>query len=345
MILLEDYQRRNMKKSILFSLFLSLLILCACTGGEQGKKRARIVASKGLPSELLLVVDKAIWESDLADSIKALVYGPVPGLPQAESFFRVTQILSPYYRQIYTTMHSQLFIHLEKGLKKPVLGISYDVVARPQIQVTLKAGTLDQLRTFLSSRGEHIRNVIEDAQLDMRQSALLKKHSPRVSADLEAVLGMTIKAPEQIRATKKGKDFLWAGTNLNEKDQNIVIYTYAWDGGDALTPWNFAQKRDSVMRQNIPGSEPDQWMQTTREEGIPVMTSVIRKMGGHVVQEVHGLWEMRNGALGGPFVSLCRIDTLGNRVIAAEGFVYSPSTDKRELVRELEASLRTLSAF
>ena len=100
MNLLEDYQKRNMKKSILFSLFLSLLILYACTGGEQGKKRARIVASKGLPSELLLVVDKAIWESDLADSIKALVYGPVPGLHQAESFFRFTQILSPYYRQI-----------------------------------------------------------------------------------------------------------------------------------------------------------------------------------------------------------------------------------------------------
>ena len=335
----------KMKKSVLFSLFLGLLIVWGCTGEQQEKKRARIVASKGLPSELLLVVDKPVWESDVADSIKALVQGPVPGLPQAESYFRVTQILSQYYKQIYTTMHSQLFIHLEKGLKKPVLGISYDVVARPQIQVTLKAGSLDQLRNFLSTRGEHIRNVIEDAQLNMRQATLQKKYSLRVAKDMEEVLGLTIRAPEQIRATKKGKDFLWAGTNLNEKDQNLVVYTYPWNGEDALTPWYFAEKRDSVMRQNIPGSEPDQWMQTTREEGIPVMTSVIREMGGHVVQEVHGLWEMRNGALGGPFVSLCRIDTLGNRVIAAEGFVYSPSTDKRELVRELEASLRTLSAF
>ena len=323
--------------------FMAVLLLAGCSSSASDKPR--IVASKGLPSELLLVVDKAVWQSDVADTLQAITQGDVPGLMQHEDYFRVTRIFSPYYVQKYTTMHSQLFITLDENLQKPLLGVSYDVVARPQIQVTVSAPNLDELRRILSTRAAQIRQLISDAQLDMRQSALLKKHSPRVSADLEAVLGMTIKAPEQIRATKKGKDFLWAGTNLNEKDQNLVVYTYPWNGEDALTPWYFAEKRDSVMRQNIPGSEPDQWMQTTREEGIPVMTSVIREMDGHVVQEVHGLWEMRNGALGGPFVSLCRIDTLGNRVIAAEGFVYSPSTDKRELVRELEASLRTLSAF
>jgi len=334
-----------MKKTALIKFLLCLLILSSCTGGQSGKRRARIVDSKGLPSELLLVVDKSIWESDVADSINALVKGPVPGLPQAESYFRVTQILSQYYKQIYTTMHSQLFFHLEKGLKQPVMGVSYDVVARPQIQVTVKAGSLDQLKSFLSTRGEHIRNVIEDAQLDMRQTALKKKYSLKVTQDLEKVLGMSIRAPEQFRATKKGKDFLWAGTNLNEKDQNLVVYTYPWEGDDVLTPWYFAQKRDSVMRENIPGSEPDQWMQTTREEELPILTSVMRELNGRTVQEVHGLWEMRNGALGGPFVSLSTIDTTARRVITAEGFVYSPSTNKRELVRELEASLRTLSAL
>ena len=68
----------KMKKSVLFSLFLGLLIVWGCTGEQQEKKRARIVASKGLPSELLLVVDKPVWESDVADSIKALVQGPNP---------------------------------------------------------------------------------------------------------------------------------------------------------------------------------------------------------------------------------------------------------------------------
>jgi hypothetical protein len=51
---------------------------------------------------------------------------------------------------------------------------------------------------------------------------------------------------------------------------------------------------------------------------------------------------MRNGALGGPFVSLTRVDTVSRKVVVGEGFVYSPSADKRDLVRQMEAVLRTL---
>jgi hypothetical protein len=51
---------------------------------------------------------------------------------------------------------------------------------------------------------------------------------------------------------------------------------------------------------------------------------------------------MRNGALGGPFVSLSSVDTVERKVIVGEGFVYSPSTDKRDLIRQMEAVLRTL---
>ena len=83
-------------------------------------------------------------------------------------------------------------------------------------------------------------------------------------------------------------------------------------------------------------------MQTAREEGEALVSGRIRSIQGRDVLEVRGLWEMRNGALGGPFVCLVQVDTVGRKVIVAEGFVYSPSTEKRELIRELEAALRTL---
>lgn len=323
--------------------FMGIALLMGCNpSGEKNAKKPRIVASKGLPSELLLVVDKAIWSSDVADSLKSLVEGPVPGLPQMESYFRLTQIQSQYYTRIYTTMHSQLFVHLDENLKQPIIGVSYDVIARPQIQVTVKAQNLNEMRRFLSTRGQQIRQLIADAQIDMRIAQLKKKPNAKVSKELKEVLGLKICAPGQIRATKRGRDFLWAGTNLNEKDQNLVVYAYPWDGRNILGAEYMAWKRDSVMQQNIPGGEPGQWMQTTRENGIPVLTSVVRNIGGKVMQEVHGLWEMRNGGIGGPFVSLTRIDTVNKRVLVAEGFVYSPGTDKRELVRELEAAIRTL---
>ena len=99
------------------------------------------------------------------------------------------------------------------------------------------------------------------------------------------------------------------------------------------------------MKANIPGSREDQWMETVREGDEPIVSSRRRMAGKTLVQEIRGLWQMRNGALGGPFVSVARIDTPRSRVIVGEGFVYSPNTDKRELVRKLEASLRTLTCI
>jgi len=321
-------------------LCFGLLLLTGCESSSGDKPR--LVASKGLPSELLLVVDKAVWQSDVADTLQAILQSDVPGLMQHEDYFRVTRIFSPYYKQTYTTMHSKLFVRLDPEQKKPMLGLSYDAVARPQVEVTVAASTLDELRRFLSVHGMQIRQILADAQLDMRASKLKKSYSSLPASDLKKVLGYTICVPKEIKATKKGKDFLWAGSNLNEKDLNVVVYAYPWDGSEVRTPEQFVSCRDSVMKANIPGSEPDQWMQTTRIDGTPIINSCVRKIGEGLVQEVSGMWEMRNGALGGPFVSLVRIDTASSRVVVAEGFVYSPSTEKRDLLRMVEASLRTL---
>ena len=58
--------------------------------------------------------------------------------------------------------------------------------------------------------------------------------------------------------------------------------------------------------------------------------------------EARGLWEMTTEAMGGPFVSHSRIDTVNNRIIVVEGFVFAPDKMKRTMIRRLEAALYTL---
>lgn len=316
------------------------LMLASCTPKTPEQKR--LVPSVGLPSELLLVVDPEVWNSDLADSLTQLLKGPVPGLMQEEPFFRLTRVLTPNFKPAYSTLHSQFFVRLDPSLAEPVMGVSRNVVSRPQIRVTLAAPSLDVLRAYLYKYGSLARQHLADAQIEMRAAQLRRKHSKRVAADLDSVLGLSIMAPTDMMATKKRDHFLWAGTNRNEKDLNLVVYSYPWDGTEIRTPEHFVSHRDSVMQAHIPGSQPDQWMQTTRVDDRPIVFSEIRTLRGRRIQEVRGLWQMRNGAMGGPFVSHVVIDTAATRVVVAEGFVYSPSTDKRDLLRTLEASLSTL---
>lgn len=52
---------------------------------------------------------------------------------------------------------------------------------------------------------------------------------------------------------------------------------------------------------------------------------------------------MENDGMGGPFVSHSRVDTVNNRVIVVEGFVFAPEKMKRGLIRRLEGALYTLN--
>lgn len=327
-----------MKKTI-FLLLTAMALLTAC---NETKERKQTAPSKGLPSELMLVVDREVWTTDVQDTILAIVEGQVPGLMQAEKMFRVTRVFTRDYAPTHSTFHTILRICLDKSLPEPITGTARDTHARPQLEVMVAAPDIDRLRTYLSRNALRLQDLLAEAQIGFRVATLRKKYSRKVSDDLREVLGMSVCAPENLVATKKGRDFLWGGTNTLQKDQNILVYTYPWQGEDVMDVDRFVEKRDSVIRRNIPGERPDQWMQTVRQDGVPLTVSRPRTIDGRRVLEVRGLWEMRNGALGGPFVSLARVDTAAARVVVAEGWVYSPSTDKRDLLRQMEAALRTL---
>ena len=329
-------------KNLLCLLVLAML-MCSCSG--DGEKKKVLVSSKGLPSELLLVLDKSVWDSDLQDSINSIVKAQVPGLMQVEELFRVTRIFSKDYEATHTTFHTQLFVKVDKTLDKPLMGTRRNEYAKPQVELVVAAPSIDVLREYLMLNSDRIKEILLEAQIEKRVELLRRKYSKKVDDDLKEVLGMTVRAPENMRATKKGERFLWGGTNLLEKDLNLVVYTYDWHGEDITDVDLYVEKRDSVMKLNIPGSSEGQWMRTVRErEGKhPLVECRERRINGRDVLEVRGLWEMRNGALGGPFVSISRVDTAAQRVIVGEGFVYSPSTDKRDLVRQMEATLRTLN--
>ena len=114
--------------------------------------------------------------------------------------------------------------------------------------------------------------------------------------------------------------------------QNVCVYTLP-----LTESLSFEDVRDSVMKVNIPGDRADQWMETDRRT---VMMDDITRPDLIVVR---GLWDMRNDAMGGPFVSYFYADTVRNRFLVVEGFVFAPDKKKRPIIRQLEAALQTVA--
>ena len=147
-----------------------------------------------------------------------------------------------------------------------------------------------------------------------RQISVLKdKHSDYIATKVKSQFDCDVWVPGELTSTKEGENFFWAGTNAATGDQNFVIYSYPYTDKDTFTKEYFVHKRDSVMKVNIPGAREGMYMSTDS-----LMTDV-RPISVHV-----------------------RLDKANQRIIVSEIFIYSPDKMKRNLVRQMEASLYTL---
>ncbi len=316
-----------------------VLLLVGCS---ERKTAVRLGHSQGLPGELLLVVDESLWNTAARDSLESVLKGSVPGLPQNEPMFRMMRLFPENFSPRFSMMRNILEVRRDPGLKTTEMGVAYDVKAAPQVCVGIKTPDAAALGRFVTANRETIVGLFLEGELRREASMLKRKYSKLVDEASRDIFGYTVKVPSDLGKVKKAEDFLWASTDRLEKDLNFVCYAVPLTDGKALLDGRWVALRDSAMKRNIPGSAPEQWM-TTAVEGNDTLveTRTVRLSDGRVAYEMRGLWEMHRGGIGGPFVSLAYPDSAQGRMLAVEGFVYSPRTEKRDLVRRMEAALRT----
>ena len=104
--------------------------------------------------------------------------------------------------------------------------------------------------------------------------------------------------------------------------------------------------RNAVLGQIVSAQVPGSHMATEYKHFPPVTRQVpaLRdSVGGFYAMETRGLWRIQDGeAMGGPFVSLTRLDQVNGNVITAEAFLFAAGQKKRNAMRQLEAVLYTM---
>jgi hypothetical protein len=134
-------------------------------------------------------------------------------------------------------------------------------------------------------------------------------------------------------------NFVWLASETPLSSQGIFIYFYPYTDENTFTPEYLVEKRDKFLKKFVPGPSPNTWMAT--EDLLPPSFNEF-KLDEKYYSELRGLWKLQNGFMGGPFVSFSTVDESRMRVVTVEGFVYAPSEEKRELLRQVESILYTL---
>ena len=326
----------------LLSMALMALVLFSCGGNEKkGGKSLFTPVSSGRPYEMLVVIDKGMWERPAGRALFDVLDSDVPGLPQPERSFRISQIIPSKFDRGFRIFRNIIDVDIQPIYTQPKLKYSRDSYASPQMIMTIQAPDEQSFEEFVAKNRQVIVDFFTKAEMNRQINVLKEKYSPVVAAKVGSIFGCDVRIPAELERYKEGKDFLWASSDNNSTNTslNFVIYSYPYTDKNTFTKDYFVHKRDSVMKINIPGAREGQYIQTDADY-VDVKDFAVK---GEYAFEARGLWYMENDMMGGPFVSHARVDRPNGRVVVVEGFVYAPEKKKRDLMRKLEAALYTLN--
>lgn len=321
-----------MKKTALI-LLAAALSLTAC------KKENFFPTASGRPYEVLVVMDSTDWKAPHGRALFDVLDTDVPMLPQSERSFRISQTEVKDFDRVLNIFRNIIIVNIDPHqFTRTKMKFTRDKWAMEQIVLTINSPSEEEFRNFCVEHRQDIVDFLTRTEMNRLVKELKLKHS-KVTFDLaKQIFDCEIFAPQELQSYKKGKDFVWTSNNTASGLENIVIYSYPYEGPQTFNKEYLCHKRDSVMQVNLPGEKPGMYMQTD------TLCTVVRPIVVHnnYAMEMRGLWIMRNDCMGGPYVSHHRVDTENNRVIVVEGFVYAPEKMKRGLIRRLEGSLYTL---
>lgn len=308
--------------------------------GRKAKKKSVLTpGATGSPYEILVVANPEDFQTGAYDSLFAVLTDEIPGLPQAEPQFRVSKVSTSNYSKTlkYCRNIIELKINPERYTKCRIK-YSQDVYSVPQFIMTIQAPDARSFCDFVADSHDVIIDFFNRAELQREATKLMGDCNPNIRKMVMKKFGCEVSVPCELGKIKTGRNFLWAATDKGENDMNFVIYSYPYTDPETFTEEYCLKMRDSVMKANIPGPLDGMYMQTSR----PFVKVYDSSVHGEYAQFARGLWDISNYDMGGPFVSISRVDEKNGRVVVVEGFVFAPNGIKRKLIRRMEASLYTL---
>ena len=324
----------------LLGIVLMMLVLSSCGGdGKGGGKSLFTPVSSGRPYEMLVVIDKCMWERPAGRALFNVLDQDVPGLPQPERSFRISNVGPDRFERGFRIFRNIIDVDIQPIYTQAKLKYSRDSYSSPQMIMTIQAPDEKSFEEFVQKNGQVIIDFFTKAEMNRQIALLKKKHNELASTKVGSMFGCDVWIPNDLERYKQGEDFLWFSTGRGTSDLSFVIYSYPYTDKNTFTKEYFIHKRDSVMEANIPGAREGMYM-ATDSDYVDVKDIVVR---GEYGFEARGLWYMKGDMMGGPFVSHARVDRPNGRVVVVEAFVYAPEKQKRDLIRQMEASLYTLN--
>lgn len=333
----------------------------------------RPLSQEVLRSVSLSIAEGSAYEEAVAttyDLVKAVMAADMPCLPQMEPYFTLSQVPTAAFDDYLKPTRNILFVDIDPNkYTQTKAKVSTNVWSKPQAVYRIQAPSDEDFAAYWLAHGEEVREWFIRQELKRQTTFYRGSTNQDARAALQKTIGCDMWVPEDymlimdtvltglsikdVHSPARTIDsdaqvrLVWCCNNKGPMRRDLVVYAYDYTSEQMFSLDHLNAMRDEVLGKVITASVEGSYM-GTEYRVFPPQSRVVPSLDnkpdeGFYATEVRGLWKIKHGeAMGGPYVSLSRLDQANGRVVTAETFLFAAGQKKRNALRQSEAILYTL---
>lgn len=324
---------------LILSALLAMSLLGSCVDENKEIKKARSV---GGTSEILLVTqNEDQWEGQIGQAVRDFFEAEQYGLPQPEPNFKVSHINTEAFNDMFKKHRNLIIAVIDKDRENPLVETQKNWTSEPQFVMRITAPSADSwVRTF-NSQKDGLKLIFDENERARFADFFRPTTDVNIVNKLKKQFGVTMNVPEGYFIGIDKDDFMWIRKETDKMSMAFLIYELPYKDTADLNLDNIIRVRDSIVKKYIPGPIDGSYMTTDKEFLKPVAKTIPDFPAGYAV-ETRGLWNVVGDFMAGPFVSYSIVNPDNSKIVTAEGWVYYPNKEKRDLLRQQESILYSL---
>ena len=294
-------------------LIVFLFVLSACSDGIK-----TLPSSTGILSEVIFVVEDALWENQVKDVAFRTFGVPIQGLTQDESSFRVIQVNHSEFKSILKTHKNIVII-----AKNVPTSNQQDKWANDQLVVQLEFKHEDN---ELTKDLNKVKAIFEFREIRILRNSISKSSQKIQEKHIKEEFNIETLIPSEYTIIKDTVALFWATYNPEKQEEIKHLFVFSFEPKAINLQQEVLQKTDSIFTKYLLGAKQGQHVK-------------IEDMFSPVYSEntYRGLWKLNGGFMGGPF--LIKTYFIDKKVVVTVGLIFAPNNRKRKYIKTFEAIL------
>lgn len=337
-------------RHLVYIALLSLFIL-SCES-EKIDPDAYKSDATGLRGEVLIIMDDFYWEKEAGESLKLYFEKQLEGTPlPAEKQLSIRCYPHKNFNRNHKTNRNIVLVDFNEKAKQTSFEIEKNKWMKNQTYVEIQSPSMENFVEFMNAKGNELAELFLIDERNRVQSYLKAKSNDNAVAQISKKHDLKLIFPNEYTLVTNKSDFFSGlsermvnrGGKQYDLIQSVFVYHYPYTSDSIFNSDYLIQKRNNVMAKYVKGETDNEYVTTNMDpRAKPIIDTV--NFNGEFAVEIRGQWRMEGDfGFGGPFISLTTVDKKNNRVVTIEGMVFAPNSEKRELIRDLEAIAYSVS--